>query len=228
MRKPERVAKKDSELLEILHNVTFERSCLDMGWGWFVEPVFLGPDPDAVLGWLVSTTFQRPDTKTGEIGQGRGREWLIRVGTTESGIVKTAWLACKQIVEHELMEAFRYKGKRIFDPHRTVEELAYDRDAEEEPRKPHFNLAEGLEEAYQDSLRQKRGEPIAEIDFERLEEQAQLAMNTPPPCPPPERANWLLTPLGSFGRKTVEKEQYEELRGLALALKQRLEALGAV
>ena len=28
------------------------------------------------------------------------------------------------IVRHELMEAFLYKGIRIFDPHRTVEELS--------------------------------------------------------------------------------------------------------
>jgi hypothetical protein len=74
-------------------------------------------------GWLVSTTFQRPDRDSGVVGRGKGREWFIGVGTSESGVVKTAWLAAKQIVEHELMEAFRYQGKRVFDPHRTVEQL---------------------------------------------------------------------------------------------------------
>lgn len=75
------------------------------------------------VGWLVSTTFQRPDTNTGVVARGEGRQWFIAKGTTESGVVKTAWLAAKQIVEHELMEAFRYMGDRIFDPHKTIDAL---------------------------------------------------------------------------------------------------------
>ena len=54
------------------------------------------------------------------------------VGASESAVVKTAWLLAELIVRHELMEAFLYKGIRIFDPHRTVEELSLPELAEKE------------------------------------------------------------------------------------------------
>lgn len=76
-----------------------------------------------LLGWTIATTFQRPDTDTGEIGRGKGRPWFIAVGSSESSVVKTAWLACKQIVEHELMEAFLFEGVRPFDPHAEIRDL---------------------------------------------------------------------------------------------------------
>ncbi|HVI41833.1 MAG TPA: hypothetical protein VM577_14365, partial [Anaerovoracaceae bacterium] len=46
------------------------------------------------------------------------------VGAYESGVVKTGWVLAEMIVHHELMEAFHYKGSRIFDPHNTTEELS--------------------------------------------------------------------------------------------------------
>jgi len=101
----------------VLDGITFAPSCLDMGWAWQIETI-----PDR--GWFVNTTFRRPDTRTGEIGIGTGRKEFVPIGASESAVVKTAWLLAELIVRHELMEAFMYKGVRIFDPHRTVEELA--------------------------------------------------------------------------------------------------------
>lgn len=46
---------------------------------------------------------------------------------------------------------------------------------------------------------------------------ADAAANAVPPRPDPSRAAWLLTALGSFGRSSIPVEQYEELRGLAVA-----------
>jgi len=93
-----------------------------MGWTWEIEEL---PEASGALkGWLVNTTFQRPDTHTGVLGTGRGRKEFIAVGASESGAVKTAWLLAELIVRHELMEAFRYRGVRIFDPHHTVDELS--------------------------------------------------------------------------------------------------------
>jgi len=104
-------------LRHVLDGITFAPSCLDMGWAWQIETL-----PDR--GWLVNTTFRRPDTRTGEIGTGTGRKEFIAIGATESAVVKTAWLLAELIVRHELMEAFLYRGVRIFNPHRTVEELS--------------------------------------------------------------------------------------------------------
>lgn len=46
-----------------------------------------------------------------------------------------------------------------------------------------------------------------------------------PNRPDRTRANWLLSPLSSFGRLSIQKEQYEELRAEARGLREEKEAL---
>lgn len=116
----------EATLRHVLDGITFAPSCLDMGWGWQIETL-------PGRGWLINTTFRRPDTRTGEIGTGTGRKEFVAIGTSESGVVKTAWLLAELIVRHELMEAFLYRGVRIFDPHRTAEELSMPERAEQPP-----------------------------------------------------------------------------------------------
>jgi hypothetical protein len=113
----EQVIRTMEELQAVLKDITFAPSCVDMGWNWEIEELPKG------LGWLVNTTFQRPDTETGKMGTGRGRQELINIGASVSGVVKTAWLLADLIVRHELMEAFLYRGNRVFDPHKSVDEL---------------------------------------------------------------------------------------------------------
>lgn len=114
------------EVKAILADVKFAPSCVDMGWEWEViqarvDSQYLGK---AVrCGFLVRTTFQRPDRDTGVVSKGYGRWWHVPSDVTESGVVKTAFASAKMILEHELMEAFHYSGCRIFDPHHTVGEL---------------------------------------------------------------------------------------------------------
>lgn len=118
----------EEELKAALADISFAPSCVDMGWQWETEPVYdfngenSGHDP-SVIGWFVNTSFQRPDTSSGAVGRGRGRKEFVPVGTSVSGAVKTAWLLAELIVLHELREAFLYKGNRVFDPHKTVDEL---------------------------------------------------------------------------------------------------------
>lgn len=104
-----------TDIEAILAKITFAPSCLDMGWAWEISSY-----SHELGGWNVRTTFQRPDTDTGEVGTGKGRWWFVAKGTSTSGLVKTAWLACQQIVQHELMEAFLFEQIRVFDPHATV------------------------------------------------------------------------------------------------------------
>lgn len=105
------------EIKKVLKNITFAPSCLDMGWKWQAQ--------ETNKGFLIRTSFQRPDTNSGKIGRGFGRWMHIDKTISEDGLVKTAWLCADLIIKHELMEAFMYKKKRIFDPHKTLEELAY-------------------------------------------------------------------------------------------------------
>lgn len=109
------------EVKAVLAKVTFAPSCVDMGWEWeVVHSLAAHPIGD---GWLMRTTFQRPDRDTGVVSKGFGRWWHVPLDVTESGLVKTAFAAAKMILEHELMESFLYAGVRLFDPHHTVEDL---------------------------------------------------------------------------------------------------------
>lgn len=82
-------------------------------------------------GWNVQCSFERPnvDLRVGGIEQGFGRKWFVACGTPVTGVVFTAWLAIKQIAEHELMEAFtvRLDGERVrlLDPHKTLADVAH-------------------------------------------------------------------------------------------------------
>ena len=120
---PEPQMRTTADVKAVLDRISFAPNCVDMGWAWEIEELHVGPD-NSLKGWLVNTTFQRPDVETGVVGTGRGRKEYVAVGTSESGVVKTAWLLAELIVRHELMEAFLYRGVRIFDPHHTVDELS--------------------------------------------------------------------------------------------------------
>ena len=114
------------QLQNILAQISFAPNCVDMRWDWSIidvrsaDPGFTDPGD----GWLISTTFQRPDRGDGKMSRGQGRKWFIARGESESGVVKTCFAACKMILEHEIMEAFLYRRKRVFDPHNTVGELS--------------------------------------------------------------------------------------------------------
>jgi hypothetical protein len=70
-------------LREAIAQVSFERSCLDMGWQWEIASgeKTEGTDPCragiCTEGWLVRCSFQRPERDSGEVGRGFGRWWWI-------------------------------------------------------------------------------------------------------------------------------------------------------
>lgn len=114
----------EADLRQVLKFITFRPSCMDMGWRWEISPsLSVMAKGDLLVGWLIRTTFRRPDTDTGVIGEGMGRWWFVQRGSSVDGAVKTAWLACEQIIKHELMEAFLFKGMRVFDPHAPLDAL---------------------------------------------------------------------------------------------------------
>ncbi|MDG1950248.1 MAG: hypothetical protein P8J32_05555 [bacterium] len=75
--------------------------------------------------FVIRCSFWRPDTLTGEMGTGFGRWYTCPLDVSEKGLIMTAWLAFEQIVKHEMMECFLYEGARLFNPHKTLEQLAY-------------------------------------------------------------------------------------------------------
>lgn len=116
------------QLRAALECIRFAPSCVDMGWDWTITQAVAMPDEgDRLAGWLIATTFQRPDTDTGRIGRGTARPMWIQKGTSFDAVIKTAWVAAKLVVDHELMEAFlvrlRSTPRRLFDPHASVPQL---------------------------------------------------------------------------------------------------------
>ena len=113
-----------TQLKKILKRIKFAPSCVDMGWEWDFKAIQQAGGLE-IEGFLIRTTFQRPDRDSGFLGRGYGRWWHVPADVSESGVVKTAYAAARLILEHELMESFKYDGKRIFDPHHDVQDLEW-------------------------------------------------------------------------------------------------------
>ena len=103
---------------DLLSKISISPTCLDMGWRWRVTEL-------GNYGNTFALSFQRPDTNSGQIGTGYGREWFVSNDASEKFIIMTAWLAIELILKHEAMEALHYDEIRILDPHKSLEELSY-------------------------------------------------------------------------------------------------------
>lgn len=53
----------------------------------------------------------------------QGRRWEISDSMLPGEVVQTAWAAVQMYVEHEMREAFKYKGYAIFGPHLNIDRL---------------------------------------------------------------------------------------------------------
>jgi len=120
------------KLREILNQISFIKSCIDFDWGWEIKEIggqyWTDNDPFAkgpIQGFLINTTFKRPDINTGVVGVGRGREMWISANASRESVVMTAWVCVELIVKHETMEAFTFGGAKILNPHKSLDELAY-------------------------------------------------------------------------------------------------------
>jgi hypothetical protein len=122
----------DAMLRQALDSISFRNSVIDFKWRFNFRPLTLPAALDQNTnqttegreGWLLWTEFWRPDINPPyAFGYGRGRDEIILKGQKVSGVVKTAWVLVKMLVEHELMEGFRYDGIQIFNPHHTVGQL---------------------------------------------------------------------------------------------------------
>jgi hypothetical protein len=71
----------------------------------------------------IQIAYDAPCTKTGSLEEWKGRKWPLSEFMTDDEIVKTAYVAFKMCVEHEIMEGFKYDGKIVFNPHVNFMEL---------------------------------------------------------------------------------------------------------
>ena len=68
--------------------------------------------------------FYDKDRITGERELQRCRKWVLSFHMVNSEVVRTAFQAVMAAMKHEVEEAFRYKGRRIFNPHMDLDKLA--------------------------------------------------------------------------------------------------------
>lgn len=60
---------------------------------------------------------------TGQLDEFKGRMWYLSEFMTDDEIIKTAYVAFKMAIEHEIMEGFRVDGKILFNPHVDYQSL---------------------------------------------------------------------------------------------------------
>lgn len=78
-------------------------------------------DPGGRLYYQVHA--MRPDTYTGDFGEGSGGKAYLSPHMIEDELVQLAWGLFQSYVIHEAREGFTYYGKRIYGPHLKVARL---------------------------------------------------------------------------------------------------------
>ncbi len=86
-------------------------------WMYSIYPTKGMFNSTAVLFYIC---FYAQDTYTGKRELQTCRTWLIEKDMTEFEIVDTIFKAIKAAEEHEVKETFKYKGKRLYNPHRNL------------------------------------------------------------------------------------------------------------
>lgn len=71
----------------------------------------------------LQVSFIAPDCDTGEMAIQACRMWKWTSDMNETDIVNTAMKAVLAAVEHEAKENFFYQGKRVFNPHVSIDAL---------------------------------------------------------------------------------------------------------
>lgn len=72
----------------------------------------------------VQILFMDKDRISGIEELQRCRKWILSFHMTNSEVVRTCHKAVQAAMLHEVDEAFKYKGARIFNPHVDLDDLA--------------------------------------------------------------------------------------------------------
>ena len=71
------IVNTDADLKSVIDRVSFVNTRLDWNWSYRSRPL-------GEVGWLVWAEFDRPDTHSGQLGRGRGRDEIVYRGASES------------------------------------------------------------------------------------------------------------------------------------------------
>jgi hypothetical protein len=87
--------------------------------GWVLQLLHDTDGRNLSLQWH----FPAPCAKTGVVQQQYTRVHRLSPAATDGEIVQTAFAAALQAEEHECREFFKFAGRRIFDPHLSLQAL---------------------------------------------------------------------------------------------------------
>lgn len=73
--------------------------------------------------WYVQAKVWRKDTTTDKFEWGAGSKRFISPHATNGEIVKSCFVVARDFAEHEVREAFQWKGRRILGPHLDIDAL---------------------------------------------------------------------------------------------------------
>lgn len=107
---------EDVQIASLFNNIENAVRNIDAEYQGRQFLIFYGKD------WVQVGT-ERPDTYTGEISVGKGGKAYVNENASENQIVKIVLGLILRYVEHEAREGFKWKGKRVFNPHLTIESL---------------------------------------------------------------------------------------------------------
>ncbi len=74
-------------------------------------------------GHYLQVQFMDKDIHSGEPEMQHGRKWYVSPYAVQGEVIKTAFLAVMQAMEHEIRETFLYKGKNVLGPHIAIDAL---------------------------------------------------------------------------------------------------------
>lgn len=103
----------EDKLREIIKEIDAEYQGTKFG-------IFMGNDEGKL--WVQVGT-NRPDTYTGEMAIGKGGKAKVSEFATHDEVVKKIFGLCLAYTEHETREGFKWRGRRVFNPHVTIEAL---------------------------------------------------------------------------------------------------------
>jgi hypothetical protein len=72
----------------------------------------------------VQVLFMDKDRISGKEELQRCRKWVLSLHSTNSEIIRAVFKAVEGAMIHEVQEAFKFRGARIYNPHLDLEELA--------------------------------------------------------------------------------------------------------
>jgi hypothetical protein len=69
-------------------------------------------------------TFEAPDNTNPDVMEMQYcRKWALQYTMSDSEVIRTAHMAARQAIIHEIDEQFQFDGEMIFSPHMSVHKL---------------------------------------------------------------------------------------------------------